>query len=61
MRGQKKSFNETLRKKIFDKYRYMCANRDAPKCLVNKGLEIHHIIANTKMNMKFSRETTAWY
>lgn len=52
MRGRKKSFNEKVRKKIFEKYFYICANNKEPKCLYNKGLSIHHIVANTEMNAK---------
>lgn len=52
MRGQKKSFNSKIRKRIFEKYHYLCANNSDPKCLYNKGLSIHHIIANTEMNAK---------
>ena len=52
MRGRKKSFNKTVRKKIFEKYGWICANNNDPKCLYNKGLSIHHIIPNTEKNAK---------
>jgi hypothetical protein len=52
MRGRKKSFNEKVRKRIFEKYHYVCANNNEPKCLYSQGLSIHHIIANTEMNAK---------
>lgn len=52
MRGKKISFNKETRKKIYEKYKYMCANNKDDKCLFNQQLSIHHIIPNTKLNAK---------
>lgn len=52
MRGKKKSFPEKIRKIIFERQGYICGNSSHEKCLYNKGLSIHHIIANTELNAK---------
>jgi len=47
-----KTFSHETREYIWLKYNRKCANYNDPKCLIDKGLSIHHIIHNTKINQK---------
>lgn len=46
------TFNQETRQNIYEKYWHKCANSADEKCLINKGLSIHHLIHNTKPNQK---------
>lgn len=46
------TFNQETREKIYKKFWNKCANSEEPKCLINQGLSIHHIVYNTIPNQK---------
>ena len=49
----KETFSYDVRERLFSKYNYICANfKNTEKCLINKGLELHHIVHNTIVNRK---------
>ena len=50
MRAQTKTFSNEIKERIWNKYHFLCANLNHKKCLKNKGLSIHHIIANKNVN-----------
>jgi len=47
-----KTFDQSTRENIWKKYWNKCANSAHEKCLINKGLSIHHLVHNTKPNQK---------
>jgi len=46
------TFSKAIRDKLLSIYNWQCANYKHTKCQGNKGLSFHHIVPNTKTNIK---------
>ena len=46
------TFSKEIREKVLTKFNLQCANYAHSKCQWKKGLTFHHVVSNTKVNIK---------